>query len=134
MSVDDRLAILDVISRWSHAADEGDIAAFDRIVGENASLDVRGDVVTGRASIAEVACQAPAGHQLRRHLRNSVFDDLDDLRATVRSYYLLTAAVDGGRPTPLATGVYVDELTKTTEGWRIDRRTVRPDVEGETTW
>ena len=134
MSVADRLAILDVVSRWSHAADEGDVAAFDRIIGENASLDVLDDVVRGRRQIAERACQVPPGHQLRRHLRNTVFDHLDGGRATVRSYYLLTAAVDGGRPKNLATGVYTDELTRTDDGWRIDRRTVRPDVEGETTW
>ena len=129
MSAEDRLALVELVSRWSHAADEQDAAALTRLLTDDAELHLPdGTTTTGAAAVAEHATAAPEGHQLRRHVRNTVVDELTDDEAATRSYYLLTTSVDGGRPKTLATGVYADRMRRTADGWRIRERRVRPDV------
>ena len=128
-TADDRLALVELVSRWSHAADGRDVAAVRALLTDDAELHVDGaDVITGGDAVAARATEAPDGQQLRRHVRNTVVDELSADEATTRSYYLLTTSVDGGRPKTLATGTYTDRMRRTPEGWRISERRVRPDV------
>ena len=128
LSADDRLAIIDVIGRWSHFADRGDASAFDTVITDDASYAVGADTpVRGRDAVVSAAMARVADEQPRRHVRNTIFVEGDGDRALTRSYYLLTVSPDGGRPRPQASGVYEDELVRTPDGWRINRRVARPD-------
>jgi ketosteroid isomerase-like protein len=127
-TADDRLALVELVSRWSHAADGRDVAAVRALLTDDAELHTGDDSITGSDAVATRATEAPDGQQLRRHVRNTVVDDLTADEATTRSYYLLTTSVDGGRPKTLATGTYTDRMRRTPEGWRISERRVRPDV------
>lgn len=134
MNADDRFAIVELVSRWSHAADGRDTEGLAALLVDDAQLEVGGEVIAGRDAVAARATAAPADHQLRRHVRNTVLAATGDGRAVAHSYYLLTASIDGGRPSTLATGVYVDEVARGADGWRIVRRAARPDTEGDITW
>lgn len=128
-SAEDRLALVELVARWSHAADERDATALRRLLTDDAELHgPDGAVTKGADEVVTRATGAPADHQLRRHVRNTVIDELTDDSASTRSYYLLTTSIDGGRPTTLATGVYTDRMRRTTDGWRIRERHVRHDV------
>ena len=127
-SAEDRLALVELVARWSHAADERDTGALRRLLTEDAELHTSDAMTKGADAVVTQATAAPADHQLRRHVRNTVIDDLADDTASTRSYYLLTASIDGGRPTTLATGVYTDRMRRTADGWRISERRVRHDV------
>ena len=128
-SAEDRLALVELVARWSHAADERDTAAVRRLLTDDAEIHVPDSPATqGADAVATRATAAPANQQLRRHVRNTVIDELTDDNASTRSYYLLTTSIDGGRPTTLATGVYTDRMRRTADGWRISERRVRHDV------
>jgi ketosteroid isomerase-like protein len=126
---EDRLALIDLVGRWSHAADGGDPTALAALLTDDTELHVEGeDVITGAGDVTERATRAPDDQQLRRHVRNTVVDTIDGDAATTRSYYLLTTSIAGGRPRIVATGVYADRMRRTESGWRISHRHVRPDV------
>ena len=130
-TTDDRLALVELVARWSHAADERDVAALRRLLTDDAELHLPGEEgvpIRGADAVATRATAAPDDQQLRRHVRNTVIDELTDETAATRSYYLLTSSVGGGRPTTLATGVYTDRMRRTADGWRICERRVRRDV------
>jgi ketosteroid isomerase-like protein len=129
-NAEDRLALVELVARWSHAADERDPDLLRRLLTDDAELHVADDPTTthGADAVATRATAAPDNQQLRRHVRNTVVDELTADTASTRSYYLLTTSVDGGRPTTLATGVYTDRMRRTADGWRITERRVRHDV------
>jgi ketosteroid isomerase-like protein len=131
-TAEDRLALVELVARWSHAADGRDAAALRALLTDDAELHIGdgddGERTTGADAVAARATEAPEGQQLRRHVRNTVVDPLTDDEATTRSYYLLTSSIDGGRPKTLATGTYTDRMQRTPDGWRIAARHVRHDV------
>lgn len=129
----DRLEIMDVVARWSHAADGTERAALDRVMTGDAVFELAergrpGDSVQGLDAIwARLGAGAERAREVRRHVRNTVVFESDGATATARSYYIVTA---GERPPKLAivaTGVYTDSLVRTGEGWRIAHRKAEPD-------
>lgn len=133
-AADDRLAVIDVIHRWSHVVDDGAAEDLHLVVTDDAALAIaparEGEVLCqGPAAIAEhlAGIAAASGLQLRRHVRNTVFDEITADHVRTRSYYLITGVPDAGMAKPIAAGVYEDELVRTPAGWRIARRVAHPD-------
>lgn len=129
----DRLDILDVIARWSHAVDGDDPSALTEVLSDDTVLQIGNAApVEGREAVIAWLGERMATRdaQTRRHVRNTVIDEIDDSRATARTYYLITGVAPGGRPEPIATGVYHDEVVRTADGWRIRSRRARPDGTG----
>lgn len=120
---EDRLDIIDAIARLSHALDDDDTALLASTLAADGVL-MLGDVEhAGIDSVAAAVRDAtPSGTQLRRHVRNTVFDMLDIDGAITRSYFLVTAVADGGLAQTRAMGVYVDHHRRTGGEWRITRR------------
>ena len=129
MNADDRLAVIDVVHRWSHVADGDDPSELTAVVTDDAVFEI-GDVERhgGRAAIEARFAAEVASRQVqpRRHVRNTIFVETSADRALTRSYYLLTGVGDG-LAKALAAGVYEDEVVRTPEGWRIRRRRATPD-------
>jgi ketosteroid isomerase-like protein len=125
----DRLDIYDVINRYSHNYDGGDVDALADLFVENGVLDfdppIAGTLAhfEGREEIrTALKTRRATQSKKRRHIfTNVVFDELSATTASIRSYLLLTDS-DGGHLKPIATGVYVDSLVKTQAGWRISHR------------
>ena len=146
MSADDRLAILDQIGRYSYAWDGKDSDTYAALFTEDAVFEVftRGDEPVihneGREAIRRWARATHSGErpglrphppdeQTRHNQSGTVFDELGADAARTRTM-LLSARQGPGDviPIPSTTGVYRDEWRRTSEGWRIARRSLRIDT------
>lgn len=138
MSVEDRLAIQEVIATYSHTYDSKDAEAFAQLFVEDGIFEV---VVPGgssprvrlssRAAIREWAAQRHelnAGTQARHYQSGLLFDELTTETASSRIMLLLTTqgALDAVPRLNLG-GVYHDAWRKTGEGWRLAHRVARVD-------
>jgi hypothetical protein len=137
VSVEDRLAILEIITRYSFCWDERETDAFAELFAEDAVFQTdpeapNGPVIrnVGREAIREWARGRHASHDLSknqaRHIQTgTLFDELTPDRATTRTMLLITRF--GPELGDFGTGVYYDEWVKTAEGWRFASRTLRHD-------
>jgi len=133
MSVEDKLAIQEVIARYSYAYDSKDAEAFAQLFVDDGIFEV---IVPGepsptvRLSSRVAICEwAKRRHQLKassqaRHYQSGViFDELTADTASVRTMLLLTRQnASDAAPVVHLTGIYHDRWRKTREGWRLVHR------------
>jgi ketosteroid isomerase-like protein len=119
----DRDEIFDLTVRYATAIDSRQYALLATVFTDDAALDY--GVVgkwTGAAEVTHFmeAAHAGAAHTLHRLTNQAI--TLDGDTAAVRTYVdALILAADGLGANPA--GYYDDEVVRTTEGWRIVRRT-----------
>lgn len=123
VTVDDLLAIHNVLGRYAHIMDAGSrgLCSFDEFVHvftEDAVFDFTecgGPQVNSRAGIVAIMAgsQHPSGH----HSTNFVIEEVDADHVTCLSKILSVEA--NGQAN---TGHYFDEIVRTEEGWRIRNR------------
>ena len=136
MDVDDRLAILEMIARYSYAWDEQDAEAYMALFAEDAIFEVDPELPGGPATHAhgreaigawarERMAARVVGVQTRHHQTGTLFEELSADEARTRTMLLTTRV--GPNAGPSTTGVYYDEWRRTPDGWRFARRTLRHD-------
>ncbi len=139
MSIEDRLAILEVIARYSYAYDARDAEGFAQLFTDDAVWEMFVSGATepqvrleSRGAIrhwAEQNYQGRIAGVYSRHYQSGVlFDELTAETARTRTMVLVTHqnATDTA-PRPTLSGVYDDQWHKTQDGWRLVCRTLRHD-------
>jgi 3-phenylpropionate/cinnamic acid dioxygenase small subunit len=136
LGADDRLAIIDLLSRYGHTYDEGRVEALGELFTEDGEFEIRGriggmpSVLRGRAEIVRhmtARRQATLPAQRRHVTTNLVVDDAGSGRASAACYLLLGSTADGTLQLPVS-GRYVDDLEKGEDGrWRFRRRVLTLD-------
>jgi hypothetical protein len=137
--VDDRLAIQEMIARYSHSYDTRDLDAFAAVFVADAVFEVflPGDTrpsvrLRSREAIREWAAQRlreRAGRFASRHYQSgTLFDLLTSASARTRTMLLVIHQEAGAAvPSPTRSGVYHDQWRKTRTGWRLARRAAHLD-------
>ena len=123
LSLDDRLAITDLVNRHGHLTDAGDFDAMPDLFAADVVLDVSDlgvGVVTGLDDIRATALALGDANPLAHHVTNVVVTEDRDGAVRARSKGLGVRA-DG----TVGSVVYEDVLTRRPEGWRISHRTIR---------
>ena len=129
-SIEDRLAIHDLLVRYTTALDRGDITTVVDCFTADAVLEspVIGRI-TGHAAIRafaeRFAAQLRAGTQFR-HLVTNIAAEIDGDRARVTAYLLVLITRDGGSRR-LPPGRYECEVVRDGDAWRFSRRVVFHD-------
>lgn len=137
MSLEDKLAIQEMIAQYSYTYDAKDAEGFANLFVEEAvwELSRAGEThpqvqLGSRTAIREWAAQRHqgllAGIRTCHHQSGVLFEVLTADRARTRTMLLLThqGATDAV-PRLTFSGVYQDEWRKTPEGWRFVHRTLR---------
>lgn len=124
LTVEDRLAITDVINSHGHLADSGDFERLHTLFTDEVTYDVStlgGGVLVGPAAIREAALSLGDGNPVAHHVTNIVVTDAGDgtARAISKGIGVMT---DGS----IGSATYEDTLERTADGWRITHRIVRP--------
>ena len=139
MSVEDRLAILETIARYSQAFDGKDARAYASLFTDDGVFEIYmrsgSEPVqryAGGAAIFEWVDEAFRGRlsevQTRHNQSATVFDELAPSAARTRTMLIETRQRPGERhPVPYMTAVYRDEWRKSEQGWRFARREVHLD-------
>jgi 3-phenylpropionate/cinnamic acid dioxygenase small subunit len=124
VTMEDRIAIMDLINEHGHRTDSGDFDGLAALFTENAVYDVSalgGGVLVGRVAFREAALALGDGNPVAHHVTNIVLREAADGEVRVRSKGFGVMA-DGS----VGSVTYEDTVERTTVGWRIAHRTVRP--------
>lgn len=139
MSAEDKLAIQEIVARYSHAYDGEDANGFAQLFVEDGVFEifVPGETTASvrlrsRAKIREWAAQRLQerdGRFTSRHYQSGiVFDELTSDSARTRTMVLVThQGVAEAAPRPTVSGVYHDQWRKTRTGWRLVHRAAHVD-------
>src|SRR5215471_9947336 len=134
MSLEDKLAIQEVIAQYSYTYDAQEAEGFAALFTEDAVWELFAAGAThpairleSRAAIHAWAMQRlhdRRGRFISRHYQSStVFETLTAESARTRTMVLVTHQdVTEAAPRLTASGVYHDRWRKTTEGWRLAHR------------
>lgn len=125
-----REEIRDVISRYNHAGDRGDLEALGLCFAESGVLDLAGRApLEGRAAIQEhlggvvrELAERSARPLLRHHVSSVRIELTGPDSATASSYFLVFTEVGLDH-----WGRYFDHFARSGESWQIARRKVRVD-------
>ncbi len=139
MSLEDKLAIQEVIAQFSYTADAQDAEGFASLFTEDAVLAVFAAGAThprirveSRAAIlawrVQVMQQRPADTQHRHHQSGLLFDELSSAAARTRTMVLLTQQhATEATPRLRRSGVLQNQWRKTPGGWKITQCTLHHD-------
>ncbi|MCV7281144.1 nuclear transport factor 2 family protein [Mycolicibacterium flavescens] len=121
----DKIQITEVLIRYATGIDTKDWALFRTCWTDEVDIDY-GDLgtFTDAGAFTELMEQIHGGMGPTYHRISNVAITLDGDRATARSYvHAVLMAVPGDANSWIdALGHYDDELTRTSEGWRITKR------------
>jgi ketosteroid isomerase-like protein len=141
MSIEDKLAIHEMIAQYSYTYDSQDADGFARLFVEDGVFEI---FVPGKASpsvrlpsrreIREWATQRlqqRSGRFTSRHYQSGiVFDELTSDSAVTRTMVLIThQGVTEAGPQPTVSGVYRDQWRRRPEGWRLAHRAAYLDLD-----
>ncbi|WIW89414.1 nuclear transport factor 2 family protein [Sphingobium sp. V4] len=125
LSHEDRIEILELASRYNHAADHRDEEAWADLFTEEGSIQVNGNFLCkGKDELLAYIVKAKTMPQKRQHwLNNIVVDEVEqDDRAQLRAYVCCYDITDGGVEAPYMLGEYCDEVVKDAGRWKFGKR------------
>ena len=140
MSLEDKLAIQEVIAQYSYTYDAQDAEGFAALFTDDAVWELFAAGAThpairlqSRAAIhawAKQRLHERHGRFISRHHQSSVlFETLTPESAQTRTMVLVTHQdVTEAAPRLTASGVYHDQWCKTPEGWRLVHRRLDHDT------
>jgi 3-phenylpropionate/cinnamic acid dioxygenase small subunit len=122
LTVEDRLAIRELIALHGHLVDEGHLDRTAEVFTTDVVYDLSDygqDVVTGLAALTDAALARGPANPVAHHVTNVVVTEEPDSRVHVRSKGLGVMA-DG----TCGSVTYDDTLVRVDGGWRISYRKV----------
>lgn len=121
-AIEDRLTIADLLHRYTDGIDRRDFEAVADCFTADAHLDYRssGGPAGARDEVVGWLAEALAAVGLTRHHVTNQRVTLDGDRAHSEALFLHPMQLGG--TTLLVGGRYVDDLVRTADGWRIERR------------
>lgn len=125
LSTQDTLDILQLYARYNTAIDTGDGPGFANCFVADGKFDAGFQVLDGHEAIAGFAVGTHKALPGMRHDATNIVIEGAGERAT-GSAFLIGYDVKAGFKV-LATGRYMDELAKTSQGWRFTKRIFSPD-------
>ena len=122
LTLEDRLAITDLVNRHGHLTDAGDFDAYRELFTEDVVYDVSDlgfGAIEGLAATRAAAEALGEHNPLAHHVTNVVVTAVGDgARALSKGFGLMTSGAVGSV-------TYDDVVVRTDRGWRISRRTVK---------
>lgn len=126
-TVEDRLAIIELLNRNEIALDLGDAEAYAEGFAPDGRIDAASHRAEGRQALAEMIAKMQASGFLpgKRQYLGPIKVDVDGDEARAVSNWWIADL--GGGPKVWATGTYTDRLQRTDGEWKIVHRIHEPD-------
>ncbi|WP_329352456.1 nuclear transport factor 2 family protein [Streptomyces sp. NBC_01261] len=122
LTLEDRLAITELIALHGHLVDEGELDRLTEVFTPDVEYDLTDfgqGTLTGLTQLTDAALALGAANPVAHHVTNVVIEELADGRIRARSKGLGIKA-DGS----CGSVTYVDTVVRVGAGWRIARRRV----------
>jgi hypothetical protein len=124
MTIDDRIAIADLINSHGHLTDRGDFDGLATLFTEGVVYDVSalgGGKLVGLAAVREAGLTLADANPVAHHVTNIVLGETTDgiVHALSKGFGVMADGSTGSV-------TYEDTIERTTVGWRITHRIVRP--------
>ncbi|MFI6405421.1 nuclear transport factor 2 family protein [Streptomyces sp. NPDC050548] len=122
LTLEDRLAITELIALHGHLVDEGELDRLDAVFTEDVEYDLTDfgqGTVTGLAELVGASLALGAGNPVAHHVTNVVIEEATEERVQARSKGL-GIRTDGS----CGSVTYEDTVVRTGVGWRISHRKV----------
>ena len=124
-TLEDKLAIEELIARYNHSIDSGDMVTWLDCWTEDAVMDGIGKYLVGKAAIREFANNYQRDYGSRmpggRHFTVNIASQIDGDQASSHAYLQLWSTGANGAQIAF-TGVYDDTLLKQEGVWRFSSR------------
>ena len=129
LTLEDRLTIQELYSRYNHAIDSGKGEAWAATFTSAGTFTSNGRTHTGPVELTAFG-SAMAKNMKARHWVNNLVIDADGDGARGSCYLMLLRLTPGEQPpaTSLVTAIYNDTLVKENGAWRFSSRTVAIDA------
>jgi hypothetical protein len=123
------MAIRDLSAEYNHCADTGNGDRHAQLYTEDGEFEIAGDrVYRGREQLAALTSSTT----ILAHSTTDPVIEIDGDTARQTSRLLLTSKPqDGSANEFIATGRYIDELSRTPDGWRFHKRRIESDASPE---
>lgn len=131
LSADDKLEIMELLSRYNVAVGEGlpdDVAAC---FTEDGYVNGKNGLSVGHAALRRIGLLATPERKLRHIISNTLIrprtgePDVADVRSHLLYYEVTPAGIDFK-----ASGIYTDVVVKTEGGWKFRSRVMTPALGG----
>ncbi|MFF5302669.1 nuclear transport factor 2 family protein [Streptomyces sp. NPDC013161] len=122
LTLEDRLAITELIALHGHLADEGELDRLAEVFTPDVEYDVTDfsqPTLTGLPQLVDAALALGAGNPVAHHVTNVVIEELPDGEIRARSKGL-GIRTDGS----CGSVTYADTVVRVGSGWRIARRRI----------
>ena len=123
----DRARIIELTARYNRCFDDGDVEGFAGTFTDDGVMEVTGSFsASGREALADMCRHTPWGTM---HVTTSNTVELHGDHA-IQNVTLLVVSrpvSKGDVPKLVGTGRYLDELTRTDDGWRFQKRSATLD-------
>lgn len=129
--VEDERAIVNLLASYGPLVDSGAEVETSEVWAADGVYDVEGHFMDGRGAVQQMVLSE--GHQGLIHHGSAHFngpvavflDDADRDKARAVCHSLLILRNSQGRPFVARAGAHLFALTRTAEGWKVQRRTSR---------
>jgi uncharacterized protein (TIGR02246 family) len=123
----DRAKIIELTARYNRCFDDGDVEGFAGTFTDDGVMEVTGSFsASGREALADMCRHTPWG-TMHVTTSNTVEVDGDHAIQNVTLLVVSRPASKGDVPKLVGTGRYVDELSRTDDGWRFQKRSATLD-------
>lgn len=135
MNIEDRQAILELIYEYSYTYDSNEINKFSNLFTEDGIWDSPIGTARSRKEIFQLLSLrreriANLGIQNRHFQTNTILSQQSAKQVQGKTMVLVTWQLPDRKYAQVhLTGVYEDEFTKTSSGWKFARRTLKIDQE-----
>lgn len=130
-AVRDRVLILDCLTRYAQGVDQRNWPLYDSAFTADAVVEVMGylDHTVTPTEFRELLCATFDATRLsgQHMLGNTLFELRGDSAHTVTEFLAVTLEQSGTAGTAarqVTAALYIDDLARTSEGWKITRRTL----------
>jgi hypothetical protein len=123
ISLEDRLAIVELIARHGHLVDNGDLRRSDELFDADAIFDLAdfgAGTVHGLAALYDLAARLGDANPVGHHVTNTVLSEREGGRV-----FAMSKGIGVNADGTCGSVTYEDLLSRRDDGWRITRRRVR---------
>jgi uncharacterized protein (TIGR02246 family) len=132
MSLEDRLAVMDLVARYAECVDTADVEGYAQLFTPDGVVEHSAGSVRGREAITAWVAGLAQEHRIGpesqlKHVLGLPVIRGDEQRGTARTYVLIPRQMEAGDISTRLAGTYRDDIVKHDGRWLFQKRVIDMD-------